>query len=55
MLLVFENVGLIYEKVCKYKFILLIEDLVFIKCLIVIEKGLLEYGICSIMVVFLLN
>lgn len=50
MLLAPENAGSIYEKVCKYKSILLIEDLASIKKPTAIEQGLLDYGIRSIMV-----
>ena len=55
MLLAPENAGSIYEKVCKYRSILLIEDLASIKRPTAIEKGLLEYGIRSIMVAPLMN
>ncbi len=55
MLLAPENAGSIYEKVCKYKSILLIEDLASIKRPTAIEEGLLEFGIRSIMVAPLLN
>jgi hypothetical protein len=55
MLLAPENAGSIYEKVCKYRSILLIEDLQEIRRPTAIEKGLLELGIRSIMVAPLLN
>lgn len=54
-LLVEDNVGFIYEKVCKYQEIVLVEDLEKIKDKILIEVGLIKKGICSIIVVFLLN
>lgn len=55
MLLAPENAGSIYEKACKYRSILLIEDLQEVRRPTAIEKGLLDFGIRSIMVAPLMN
>ncbi|MEZ5043052.1 MAG: hypothetical protein R2828_24360 [Saprospiraceae bacterium] len=55
MLLAPENAGSIYEKVCKYRTILLMEDLKEIKRPTAIEKDLLAAGIRSIIVAPLMS
>lgn len=54
-LLADSNVGSIYEKACKYKEIVLVEDLESLKNKTPIEEGLLEKGIRSIIVAPLIN
>jgi len=54
-LLAEDNTGSIYEKACKYREIVLVEDLEKIKQKTPIEEGLLQKGIRSIIVAPLLN